>query len=785
LSDLLEQLRAGLSTTYDFERELGGGGMSRVFVATETALSRTVVVKVVATGLLEGLSADRFTREVKVAARLQQANIVPLLSAGETNGVPYYTMPFVDGLSLRARIASGSPVSIAEATSILRDVGKALAYAHGHGVVHRDIKPDNVLLSGGTAMVTDFGIAKALTVSRTEDGLGTGITQVGTSIGTPAYMAPEQAAGDPNVDHRADLYAWGVMAWELITGRHPFAACTTPATLVRAQLAEVPPTLASVRAETPAALSVLVARCLEKDPARRPQSANELLEALDHVGEGRGASRITATQRTAAIAAGIVILVAGGVWMSKGSSSTSTPTTPKSLAVLPFESVGGDTANTYFAEGIADELTTALSKTAGLRVAATSSAFSYRNKTADVRDVAKALNVGAVLQGRVRREGAKMRVSAQLTNASDGLVIWSDSYEREVKDVFAVQSEITRNIVGALRVTLAAGPVPKRDTTDVETYDLYLRGLSVLQARGPGVGRSIGYFKRALERDSNFAPAWGELGSAYSVLPLFSPVPVDSVIGLARVAIAKARALNPNAPASYAAEGLVSLLALQWQPANVAFARAIELDSSYTLAHRAYTSSLYQTGRADEAIAQGRRAARLDPLSSTTHAVATVVLLNSGRFDDALTMARRANELDPSAAFPRLVFALSMYASGKTDSARTLLEGTRPVPQSAAWFGYLLSATGDRAGAAAFLKTLAAERGQNAFVNVSEAWTFLGAGDTTRALAALERALQAREPIAFAVPFGMPAYDAIRRSARFAAVITGYGLDPALFRTPR
>ncbi|HTI63101.1 MAG TPA: serine/threonine-protein kinase, partial [Gemmatimonadaceae bacterium] len=230
---LQEQLQSVLGATYTVERELGGGGMSRVFVATETALGRTVVVKVVAPGLLEGISADRFTREVRLAARLQQANIVPLLSAGEANGLSYYTMPFVDGLSLRARLASGPPLSLAEATHVLRDVAKALAYAHAQGVVHRDIKPENVLLSGGTAMVTDFGIAKALSASRTQGDAdaspattSTALTAAGSSLGTPGYMSPEQAVGSA-VDLRADLYAWGIMAYELLGHAHPFAGRAT------------------------------------------------------------------------------------------------------------------------------------------------------------------------------------------------------------------------------------------------------------------------------------------------------------------------------------------------------------------------------------------------------------------------------------------------------------------------------------------------------------------------------------------------------------------------------
>ncbi|MBL8998920.1 MAG: serine/threonine protein kinase, partial [Gemmatimonadetes bacterium] len=259
--------------------ELGGGGMSRVFVAQEHALGRTVVVKVIAPELAEGVSAERFAREVKLAARLQQANIVPVLSTGSSGALPYYTMPFVTGESLRARLASGEPISLAQAVSILRDVARALAYAHAQGVVHRDIKPENILLSGGTAVVTDFGIAKALSASRTQDGSSTNssLTQAGGSIGTPAYMAPEQAVGAA-VDQRADIYAWGVLAYELLAGAHPFAGKANSAQMIAAHLSEAPLPLASRRAEVPTALETLVLRCLAKDPAMRPANADELLQ---------------------------------------------------------------------------------------------------------------------------------------------------------------------------------------------------------------------------------------------------------------------------------------------------------------------------------------------------------------------------------------------------------------------------------------------------------------------------------------------------------------------------
>ena len=288
--ELRERLQAALGGAYTLGRELGGGGMSRVFVAEDTRLGRSVVVKVVSPELVAGLSAERFEREIRVAASLQQANIVPLLTAGEADGLAYFTMPYVEGQSLRVRLASGPPLTIAECLSIMRDVTRALGYAHERGVVHRDIKPDNVLLSRGAAEVTDFGIAKAVQASRVVPVTGTAddaetLTQLGTSIGTPAYMAPEQAAGDPNLDHRADLYAMGVLAYEMLEGRPPFTG--TPQAVMAAHLSQAPP--AMTRGDLPPLLRRTVLRCLEKDPAHRFQSADELLAEIEAIATPSGA----------------------------------------------------------------------------------------------------------------------------------------------------------------------------------------------------------------------------------------------------------------------------------------------------------------------------------------------------------------------------------------------------------------------------------------------------------------------------------------------------------------
>jgi tetratricopeptide (TPR) repeat protein len=312
--NLRDQLQQTLGTAYTIERELGGGGMSRVFVANERRLNRKVVIKLLSPERAAGVNAERFEREIQLSASLQQANIVPILAAGDTDGLPFYTMPFVEGQSLRARLASEGALPLAVVTGVLRDVAKALAYAHERGVVHRDIKPDNVLLSGGTAVVTDFGIAKALSDART-GGEGATLTQIGTSLGTPAYMSPEQAAGDPSVDHRADMYALGCMAYELLTGQTPFHG-RSPARMLAAHVTEAAPSPSQLRTDVPSPLEQLVMRCLEKDPSLRPQSGAEVVQALEAVSGAGTASLAVAPVappglgRTLGLYAGAVAAVA-------------------------------------------------------------------------------------------------------------------------------------------------------------------------------------------------------------------------------------------------------------------------------------------------------------------------------------------------------------------------------------------------------------------------------------------------------------------------------------------
>ena len=465
-----------------------------------------------------------------------------------------------------------------------------------------------------------------------------------------------------------------------------------------------------------------------------------------------------------------------------------TAPTAKSLAVLPFESVGGDTANVYFAQGLADELTTALTRVPGLRVAASSSAFTFGSGRVDPQQVGRSLRVGAVLQGRVRREGTRMRVVAQLTNTTNGLLMWSNSYEREVRDVFAVQDDITRDIVGALRVTLVGGqpvpaPVASRGigTTNLEAYDLYLRGTFFLAQRGTGVPRSIPYFQRALAIDSGFARAWAALGQAWIVLPLFSAANRDSVVANARAAISRALALDSGSADALSARGFMHAFNSEFAEAMADFQRAIAIDSTYTFAHRAAISTWLMLGRPDESVREARHALELDPLNAVTFSVAVYALTCARQYDEAVRVARRGLEAGLATVQINPTLAIAALFAGHPDEAVDAMRHAGAVPTTSVNQGYAVGATQPLDSAVALVQRTEAERGRNASAWAAIAFTWLGARDTTRALDALERMAADHEPIVFLNAFSHPAYDIIRHSPRFAAVVRSYGVDERLF----
>ncbi len=676
-----EQLQSTLGDSYTLERELGGGGMSRVFLATETALGRAVVVKIIAPELAEGLSADRFTREVKLAARLQQANIVPLLNAGMAAGVPYYTMPFVDGASLRARIDKGA-VPASEALHVLRDIAKALAYAHDHGVVHRDIKPENVLLSGGTAMVIDFGIAKALTASRTEDespGSATTLTSAGSSIGTPAYMAPEQAVGSA-VDLRADIYAWGVIAYELLTGAHPFAGRTTAAQLVAAHLAESPAALAGRNPSIPPAIADVVMRSLAKDPEQRPASATELLGALDSAaapfisGSARNSERPAwRAPRARAVAAAIVValIVILGVWVARRGRAGEAPG-EMTLAVLPIENLGGDSTTQYLADGMTGELANALKKMPGLQVSGDLSTFRFKGTQTTPAEIARQLGVHMLLTGKLQPGVGRIRLQMQLSRP-DGKLLWSNTYDRESKDNFAMQDEITGAIAGEMRVVLSPTAVAMSRagrTTNPQAHDLYLRGVFEKNKVTPeGLNKALEYFQDAIKLDANYAQAHAGIAFVYDILAdVYMPSHEYHLLSLAAAQravdsdslLAEARALHGY-----------EVAATTWNFAagQAEMEHALEMNPNSTDALFMYGLFSYLAGETSRSVALADRLLKIDPLSPLANRLKAEALAWGGRYTEALVADSVATALDSTVVIWETTRGIALRELGRLDEA--------------------------------------------------------------------------------------------------------------------
>ena len=790
--DLRSQLQATLGDAYTLEREVGGGGMSRVFIAEDTQLHRRVAVKVLSPELAAGLSAERFRREVTLAASLQQANIVPLHAAGESGGLPYYTMPWIEGRSLRARLAEAGALPVGDAVSILRDVSRALAYAHDRGVVHRDIKPENVLLSGDTAVVTDFGIAKALEASRTGAAVPS-LTQTGAAPGTPAYMAPEQAVGDA-VDHRADIYALGLVAYEMLAGHHPFAASVTAQQMIGAHLSTRPAPLRAGRTEVPEPLAALVERCLEKDAAQRPQSVREVLAALDTITSAPGIARGARPFRPALAAAGaaLLVVVALGAWLALGrkGGATGAPEAA-SLAVLPFANVGGDSAQDYLADGMSDELSTALGKIPGVHVIARTTANRYRGRRdLDLRDVGRSLGVAYVVQGTVRPIGTRLRVSVQLANAASGVETWADAFDRESKDLFAVQDDITRAVVAALGSRLARqapatpGATPSQGTKDLEAYDLYMRGEYRLRLRGPGVRVAAEDFERAIARDSMFARAHSGLSLTLEMFPYF-------VGGFARELgprgareARRALALDPTLGEPRVALGLAHAYEYRWDSALVELRQAVALDSTDASNHHQYARLLLYRGDLAGSLVELQKARALDPTSALYSGWLAADYLMLGRLDDAKAEENRALEIDSTNVVANQFRTQVALALGTPAGIRAAADR---LPRALPWIGVWANAhavTGDRAGAERVITDLERLKPMPEFGYLAVAMARIGLGDKAHALDALERAMDAREAWTLFQPLQAPVFDPLRSDPRWAALLQRVGLGGLGFERP-
>ncbi len=657
MADVREQLQSALGNAFTVERELVGGGMSRVFVATETALGRHVAIKVLSPELANALSAERFRREIQVVAQLQHPHIVPVHTAGVADGMLYYTMPFVEGETLRARLQRDGKLPVAEALSRWLELADALAYAHGRGVIHRDIKPENVLLSGSSglhATLADFGVSRALSAATGDDRL----TTQGLVLGTPAYMAPEQIAGDTGADERADIYSLGLVAYEMLGGASPFEA-KSPQALLAAHVTMAPRPIGALRPDMPPALAAIVMRCLHKDAADRPESAADLAAQLRAINSGahpaRSSSRSRRRGMLVAFVAAFAAAFAAAYTLRHRSHAASGASAITSIAVTPLVNAAGDSSDDYLADGITDELTSALGKT-GIKVASRSSAFRFRGrKDLDERQIGESLHVAAVLGGTVRRDGTMLRLTAHLTSTADGSELWSEKFDRTVSGIFAMQDDLTRDIVTKLNLSLKGAGAQSHGTRDLAAYDLYLRGKYFENKRTrSALDSAVKGFNDAVALDSSYALAYAGLGESLALIGAFGFAPPLTEFPLGRAAAERAIRLDSTLAEPHTTLGMIAeFFEWDWAEAAREFDRAEALNPAYasTFLFRGWLDAF--TGHPDSAVLSLRHARELEPVSLTINARLGTMLVFAGRLDEALKQYQATVALDSSFAIAR------------------------------------------------------------------------------------------------------------------------------------
>ena len=718
---MIDTLRTALADRYRVDRELARGGMATVFVAEDLRHGRTVAIKVLRSELAGRGLAERFLREVRIAARLTHPQIVPLHDSGECAGFLYYVMPFIPGESLRERLEREPRLPIADAVRIGRTVAGALDYAHRSGVLHRDIKPENILLHEGEAVVTDFGVARALSAAFTGR---EGISEPGMAIGTPSYMSPEQASADEELDGRSDVYSLACVVYEMLAGRPPFAGTSPRQTMAR-HVVEPAPGVRTLRPEAPVALEQALLRALAKSPSERFATAGDFARALE------------AAPLTTAVFAGVA----------------PPRTDRRAIGVLPFVNASPDPETEYFADGMTDELIDALTKVEGLHVASRTSVFALKGKQTDIRTLGALLGVAVVLEGTIRQSGPLLRITARLTDVRDGRHLWSQRYDRNVEDVFAVQDEIALTIVTTLRATLLGDigdPTPRRYTADLAAYTLYLKGRYAWNKRSnEGIAEGVRYFEEAIARDESYALAYTGLADCFALQLDYRGVPVAEGMRRAKEFALRALAIDETLAEAHTSLGWVLFIyEWDWDAAAREFQRALELNPRYATARQWHSWLLMAQGRLEEAVAEGRLAAELDSASVSIRRSLGWLLYYARQYEAAAEQLKRAVELNPTSEETHRILGLVRLQQGRLDQAESAFREAIALSTELAYSRAGLACTVARAGrvaeARAILDQLHREAKERYVSPVAFVMVHLGLGEVDQAFGWLDRAHEER-----------------------------------------
>ena len=706
---LLEQLHAALTGRYAIERELGRGGMAVVFLAHDLKHHRPVAIKVLRPELALALGAERFLREIEIAARLTHPHILPLFDSGEAGGFLYYVTPYVDGESLRDRLSREKQLPLDDALQVAREIADALSYAHGHDVVHRDIKPENVLLEAGHAVVSDFGIARAITAAGADT-----LTATGLAIGTPAYMSPEQGSGAGQVDGRSDVYALGCVLYEMLAGDPPFSGPTAQAIHARHSVDPVP-SLRTVRRTVPEHMEQTIRKALAKVPADRFATADQFAQELAAAPaaaanlERRSARPAPPRhwQRRLPVAlAAVAVLAAGYVVYAGRRSGEAAGGSMRRVAVLPFENLGRP-EDEYFADGMTEEITTRLASTSGLNVIARRSASEYKGSRKPLREIARELGVQYVLQGTIRWEAvaggtSRVHVSPELIRIADNSALWTSRFDRVLADVFDVQAEIATQVAGALGATLLqpqSRRMAGRPTTSLEAYEYYLRGKQYLN-RGRAAAdlhAAVDMFERAVALDPQFALGYATLCYAHLLQFWFRYDPSEARLAKARATAERSLELDPELPEGHVAMGYYQYFAyLDYESALREFALAQRSRPQDVDLLVGIGSVRRRQGRFPEALQAFDKVEQLDPRDyrGPINLGETYFMLR--QYAEADRELDRAILLNPtSIRFYATKASLYLARDGTTDGARRLLQGLPPAADLSAlpgfWFPPLVS----------------------------------------------------------------------------------------------
>jgi serine/threonine protein kinase/Tfp pilus assembly protein PilF len=777
-----------LANRYEIIEELGKGGMGRVYRVEDTKLKQEVALKLIKPEIAKDKKTiERFRNELKTARMITHKNVCRMFDLGEAEGAHFITMEFVPGQDLKGLIRQTGQLAVGTTINIAKQICDGLVEAHRLGVVHRDLKPSNIMIDReGNVRIMDFGIARSLESK--------GITGAGVMIGTPEYMAPEQVEGK-DIDQRSDIYSLGIILYEMVTGRVPFEGKTF-FTVGMKHKSEVPQDPMELNTQISDDMSRVILKCLEKDKEKRYQSADELLAELERLEQGLPTTErfepkkkpLTSREITVqfnlrkllipvlvVLAIVVIGLVIWSPWTQK--ESISTPGDKLSVAVLPFYDLSAQKDQEYFCDGMAAELINRLTKIDKLTVPAQASSFSFKGKSLDVQEIGKKLKVESVLTGSLRKSEKRLRITVELVKVSDGYPIWSEKYERDIDDIFALQDEISLSVVDSLRIKLLGeeeAELVMRQTQNPEAYNLFLKGLYFWNKRTEDdIKKAIDYYEQAIELDSNYALAYARLADSYGLLPFYTSVLPEEAFEKARSAAKKALDIDETLAEAHSALGFIKMYYdWDWEAAETELKRAVQSKPSYVTAHHWYAEYLSWMGRHEEAIAEINRAQEIDPLSLLINYMKAYILFYARQYERSIEQCRKTLELDPNFLMPYVNLGRAYLAKGMYEDAIVAFqkEGDRD------YLGFAYALADKREKALAILEEMKERWKRGDIRALPIARVYVALGEEKLALDWLEKSLERREPRMVMLKVD-PRFDPLRSDPRFKALLEKMNLE--------